>query len=118
MPRIYFKTLSLTIKLLGFFQSAESIIVFSSSCHCLSLAALLATLGILRDGIQSAFLLEKEEEATTAELTAVECLEHQKIPSSFPKDELHIAQIIMPQILVTLSGARQPSPCPTIAWQR
>jgi hypothetical protein len=50
----------------------------------------------LHDSIQSAFLLEKE--ATIAEVTAAECLEHQKIPSSFLKDELHIAQITTPQI--------------------
>jgi hypothetical protein len=55
------------------------------------------------------------EEATTAEVTAAECLEHQKIPSSFLKDELHIAQITTPQIRVVLSEAGQPLPCATAA---
>jgi len=44
-------------------------------------------------------------------LSPLECLEHRKKPSSFPKDELHIAKITTPQVLV-------PSPCSTIAWQR
>jgi hypothetical protein len=103
IPRISFKTLPSTMKLLESFQSALSMSRFKCNIHWLSFTTFWVTqLGAEMVEIVTGAtfpLAAREEVISAATFAPLEWREHQKIPSSLPKDELQFAQIMAPHML-------------------
>jgi hypothetical protein len=107
-PRICFRTLSSTIKFVGDFQSA-------TSTACLIKPWVVRSRVVRVVVVPDFFFPEVSAGDLHGEIPS-ECDLHRKIPSSFPKEELQMAHIALPQINVSLSAARIPSLFGTAAW--